>query len=454
MKRLLFIFALALAALIPAASAHAGPRMEIAVQDDPVFLTQSYYDRERALQQARDMGVSRIRVNVGWANVVRGSEQKTAPSPLTYNWAPYDGLIDAAARYGIRIQMTLTGPAPAFGAANRKIGTYGPKAKEFGAFTRAAATHFKGRVHRYSIWNEPNYVSWLEPHGIAAALYRELYVEAYKQIKRADRRAEVLIGETAPYAIRKRSIAPLEFLRDVACATGRGGGGGGGSGDDVQADPDAEDASVRKAQSRRRVPTLRRGPCKPLKADGFAHHPYDYRNRPNKAYRGADNATLGSLDRLTGHLTALDRIGALQTPKRKALPVYLTEYGYFQSGKYALGDQVRSAYLRKAYTMAQRDRSVAQMLQFVFITPPANFPGGYFDLSLIRGDGSPTLPYETLRSWAATAGKRRQVALPGPAIQLPPAPASRRRGRSREGGAGEPLRQFPKPPRGFLAAGR
>ncbi len=418
--------------------------MEIAVQDDPVFLSQSYYDRERALQQARDMGVSRIRVNLGWANTVSGADQKQAPAKPSYNWAQYDSLIDAAARYGIRIQLTLTGPAPAFGAANRKVGNYGPKAAAFGDFARAAALHFKGRVDRYSIWNEPNYVSWLEPHGIAPALYRELYQAAYKQIKRADRRALVLIGETAPYAIRRRSIAPLEFLRDVTCTTGARGGGG-GSGVDVQADPDAEDARVRKAQSRSRVPRLRRGPCKPLKADGYAHHPYDYRNRPEFAYRGNDNATLGSLDRLTGHLTALQRVGALSTPRRRALPVYLTEYGYFQSGKYALGDDVRSAYLRKAYTMAQRNRSVVQMLQFVFVTPPESFPGGYFDLSLVRQDGSTTAPYETLRSWAQTNGQRRRVRLPGGPLRLPAAPAQRARGKA--------LRQYPQP-RGFLAAER
>ena len=440
MKRTLLALALALALLTPA-SAHAGPRMELAVQDDPVFVTASYYDRERALQQARDLGVSRIRVNVGWASSVRGSEQKNAPSPLVYDWARYDSLVDAAARYGIRIQMTLTGPAPAFGAANRKVGNYGPKAVRFGEFARAAATHFKGRVDRYSIWNEPNYISWLEPHGIAPALYRELYEAGYKQIKRADSRAQVLIGETAPYAIRKRAIAPLEFLRDVTCTTGRSTGGG-GSGVDVQTDPDAEGARVRKAQSSR-VPSLRRGPCKPLKADGFAHHPYDYRNAPSFPYRGNDNATLGSLNRLTGHLTALARIRALRTPKGRVLPVYLTEYGYFQSGKYALGDDVRSEYLRAAYTRAQRDRNVAQMLQFGLVTPPENFPGGYFDLSLVRQDGSTTLAYEALRAWVATAGKRRQVTLPGPALQLPPAPASRR----------AKTRQYP-PPRGFLGAGR
>jgi hypothetical protein len=428
-RRLTSVLAALVALGVAAPAAPAAPRMELAVQDDPVFVSEAYYDRERALQQAHDLGITRIRANVGWSNAVRGGDQAVVPRPPSYDWARYDSLIDAAARYGIRVQLTLTGPAPAFATANRKVGAYGPKAAHFGDFARAAATHFKGRVDRYSIWNEPNYISWLEPHGIAAALYRELYESAYKQIKRADPAAKVLIGETAPYAIRKRAIAPLEFLRDVACATGGKPGAGAGSGLDPGVDPNADAARVRKAQSRPQVPKLTRGPCKPLRADGYAHHPYDYRNRPNFAYRGADNATLGSLGRLTGTLQALAKIRALTTPTGKALPVYLTEYGYFQSGKYALGDSARSAYLKKAYTMAQRDKSVMQMLQFTFVTPPLSFPGGYFDLSLVRPDGSTTLPYESLRSWAQTAGGRGQVALPGTALQLPPAPASRRRGR-------------------------
>jgi hypothetical protein len=418
--------------LIGAQSAQAAKGMEIAVQDDPVFLSQAYYDRERALQQAREMGATRIRVNMLWSDVANGAEQKEPPSPITYDWAPYDSLIDAAARYGIRVQLTLTGPAPAYATYNRRSGVYGPRPAAYGDFTRAVATHFRGRVDRYSIWNETNYISWMQPFSKAPALYRELYEAAYKQIKRADKRALVLIGETAPYAIRKRAIAPLEFLRDVTCATGGKTGGDADSGAlDPGVDPDAEDARasssrVRAAASRSKPPKLTRGPCKPLRADGYAHHPYDYRHKPDYAYRGSDNATLGSLDRLTGTLSSLAKIRALSTPRGKPLPVYLTEYGYFQSGKYALGETVRSAYLRKAFTMAQRDRSVVQMLQFSLVTPPLSFPGGYFDLSVIRGDGSPTPAFDTLRSWAATAGKRGQVKVSAAPLQLPAAPASRR----------------------------
>jgi hypothetical protein len=274
----------------------------------------------------------------------------------------------------------------------------------------------------------------MQPFSKAPALYRELYEAAYKSIKRADKRALVLIGETSPYAIRKRAIAPLEFLRDVTCATGvKTGNDSGGNALDPGVDPNQTDTArasrssrVRAAAKKSKPPKLVRGPCKPLRADGYAHHPYDYRHRPDYAYRGSDNATLGSLDRLTGTLQSLAKIRALSTPKGKPLPVYLTEYGYFASGKYSLGDNVRSGYLKKAFTMAQRDKSVAQMLQFSLVSPPPTFPGGYFDLSVIRGDGSPTLAYEALRSWSARAGKRGQIKLPTAPLSLPPAPASRR----------------------------
>jgi len=411
--------------LVGAQSAHAAKGMEIAVQDDPVFLAQAYYDRERALQQAHDMGASRLRVNMLWSDVANNSDQKEPPVPPTYNWARYDSLIDAAARYGIRVQLTLTGPAPAYATYNRRKGVYGPRPVAYGDFTRAVARHFKGRVDTYSIWNESNYVSWMQPFSKAPALYRELYEAAYKNIKRQDKRALVLIGETSPYAIRKRAIAPLEFLRDVTCAEGVKNDSGSGSGVlDPGVDPNADDARAAAAKSK--PPKLKRGPCKPLRADGYAHHPYDYRHKPDYAYRGRDNATLGSLDRLTGTLSSLAKIRALSTPKGKPLPVYLTEYGYFANGKYALGETVRSAYLRKAFTMAQRDRSVVQMLQFSLITPPLSFPGGYFDLSVVRGDGSPYPAFDTLRAWATTAGQRGQVKLPGPPLALPTAPASRR----------------------------
>ena len=189
--------------LVAVPRAHAARGMEVALEDDPVFVNQYYYDRERALQQAQSLGVSRIRVNLGWAPSLQGrANLRFPPAAPTYNFAAVDSFIDAAARYGIRIQLTLTGPAPAFATGNHRVGPYQPNGKYFGKFASAVAAHFRGRVDRYSIWNEPNYVGWIAPLRQEASIYRDLYINGYNAIKRADPRAQVLIGETVPYSIR------------------------------------------------------------------------------------------------------------------------------------------------------------------------------------------------------------------------------------------------------------
>ena len=212
----------------------------------------------------------------------------------------------------------------------------------------------------------------------------------------------------------------------MTCTTKPGGDKKGADGSGTDPTPPAETkAQVRTARVSAKAPTLIRGACKPLKTDGYAHHPYDYRHRPDYAYHGADNATLGSIGRLTGTLEELKKLRVLRTPKGATPPIYLTEYGYFNSGKYALSDGARSAYLKKAYNIAQRDKSVAQILQYGLIAPQKDAAGAFFDLSLLRNDGTPTLAYNSLVQWAKSAAAAGRIVAPGPPIVLPPVPVAR-----------------------------
>lgn len=373
------------AALALPGSAGAARNMEFGLQDDPVFVDQAYYDRERAFEQARALGVTWIRANVIWSSVIPEEQANgtTAPASPAYDWSKLDGLVDAARAHGIRVQLTLTGPAPAYGTSNRRVGVYGVKANPFGAFVRHAVTHFKGRVARYSIWNEPNHVGWLEPRDLAPGLYRAMYRAAYKQLKRADRRAKIFIGETSPYSLSRNATAPLRFLREFTC-------------------------TVRTAGARRGLrPHSRNRGCGRLVADGYAHHPYDFRHSPGYKYRGSDNATLATLGRLTSTLNGLARARALSTPGGRPLDVYLTEYGYMANGVYAPGEDVRSRYLSDAYRRAQRNPRVRQILQYTFVTPPENYPGSFFDMSIVDGLGQELGSYFALQSWSQAARRRR-----------------------------------------------
>jgi hypothetical protein len=354
--------------------------MEVALQDDAVFLQRSYYNRELALRQARRLQVSRLRVNVIWARVLgRQAERRTEPPQLRYDWRPYDQLVAAAARHGIRLQLALTGPAPAWASGDGRVGPERPSANGFGAFAAAAAGHFRGRVDRYSIWNEPNYVGWLSPLSGAPESYRALYEAARAAIERADPRASVLIGETAPYAQPGRATAPLAFLRSVTCRT----------------------PAYRPA-----------GRCPRLRADGYAHHPYDFERPPERGRPGKDDVTLGSLDRLTRALDRLARSGALRGPGGRPLDLYLTEFGYFAKGERRLPDPTRAAYLTRGFELARRNRRVRQLLQYLLVAPPRGFPSGYFDTSIVRIDGRLRPPYRALVRWATDARQRGRIAGP------------------------------------------
>jgi hypothetical protein len=107
--------------LCASATAHAAPGMEVGLQDDAVFLYQSYYNRDLALQQARQLGVTRLRVNVLWNRIASAEAGHVIPpAQVTYDWAPYDSLVNAAAAYGIKVQFSLTGPAPAWANAKHR----------------------------------------------------------------------------------------------------------------------------------------------------------------------------------------------------------------------------------------------------------------------------------------------------------------------------------------------
>ncbi|MFL5885123.1 MAG: beta-galactosidase [Thermoleophilaceae bacterium] len=337
--------------------------LEIALQDNAVFLERKYYDRDVALGQARQMGVSWMRTNLLWARV--------EPSPGRFDWSQYDSLVDAARKAGMSVEMSLTGPAPAWATGNAQRGVFRPDPVKFGALARAAAEHFNGRVPRYSIWNEPNFISWLRPLDEAPGIYRRLYQAGWAAVKGVDPRAQVLIGETAAYAKRGRALAPLAFLHQVAC----------------------------------------RG-CPQLHADGYAHHPYEFTDPPESSYPGSGNVTIGTLDRLTRSLDSLARDRLLATPRGEPLPVYLTEFGYFASGRYALPASVRADWLVRAYSIAERMYPrVRQLLQYLLVAPPPSGPAAdSFDTSVVARSGAPEAPFSALAAWAARERRLGRVA--------------------------------------------
>src|SRR3954449_9104967 len=104
--------------LIPAVKAeqaHAARGMEVAIEDDEAFVNLGYYkNRDRALSIARSLGATRIRIVVNWTQTLGDAQANatTKPADPGYNFAKYQAAIDAAARKGMRVHLSLAGPAP------------------------------------------------------------------------------------------------------------------------------------------------------------------------------------------------------------------------------------------------------------------------------------------------------------------------------------------------------
>ena len=315
-------------------------------------------ERDRALQHAADLGTKRIRVNLLWSRVLAdGADRRTPPAHgAVYDFSRVDALQQAAARHGIKLQLTLTGPAPAWATKDRKVGANQPDPVKFAAFVRTTAAHFKGRVDRYSIWNEPNLSAWLAPSATAPKQYRALYKAGYTAIKTVDPKSKVLFGELAPNRD-GRTIAPLKFLRAVAPKNAK------------------------------------------LKADGLAHHPYQLTSSPKKLAGGPDDAPISQLPRLAKTLDQLAKAKGLSTPKGKGLDLYLTEFGYLSAGNRGLAQSVRATWLRSAYDIARRNPRVKQILQFQLVDGPAHT---LWHSAIIDNHGRPMGAYAGLAKAAAS----------------------------------------------------
>jgi hypothetical protein len=244
-----------------------------------------------------------------------------------------------------------------------------PNATHFGAFARAAATAFAGRVDRWSIWNEPNWHRLLGPAKSAPGIYRGLFRAGQRAIVESDPAAQVLIGELMPGANRTHSTPALQFLRGVTCTR-----------------------SNWKAAKR----------CAALEADGFALHPYQFARRPKEArHPNPDIVEIGSLSRLTKALDRLRARRALVTPSGGKMPLYLTEFGYFTHGPLKRSPKTHAKWMTEAWKIATANHRVRQLLQYEIIDPWRDVT---WRSAVTNRDGSPRPVFHALRRLAASTG--------------------------------------------------
>ena len=381
--------------------------METVIQDDALLLHRPASEVKRTAQRIADLGADRVRLTASWGGLAPGTEARRKPKfdaadSRAYPEEPFgrlDRAVKEVRKAGMEAMIDLAFFAPRWavksGRPRDRRHAWRPSPREFGSFARAVAERYSGRfadprdrdkklppVRLWTTWNEPNHPVFLRPQWertpgkrawrpASPHLYRRMHNAAYDQVKEASGENKVLVGglaaEAEPGRGARRGIGPLRFTRELACV----------------------DSALRP---------LRRRDCRrfrPLRADGFAHHPYSRGTTPDVRDAGKDRVQIGELDRLSTLLSELRGRGRLAQP----LPIYITEYGYETNPPDPRGHtpEDHARYLGHATYLAWRRPDVRMFAQFLLedIGPDTSRPAGSaarwadYQTGLFHHDGRP-----------------------------------------------------------------
>lgn len=397
MRRLLLLTA-TLLVLLPTAGASAYSRMESTFQDDPRLVYGTPKVRNATLDEVKALGVDRIRVSVFWNLLAPQPTSGTKPEgfdgsdPNAYAasaWARYDDLIDAIHARGMKVNLNPTAPGPLWamsGAFDARIADRtNPSPEEFGAFMVALGRRYAGgfvpsgataprpRIDYWSIWNEPNQGGWLSPQWTAVGTsgveqspqqYRRLVDASWAALQATGHTPQsdtILVGETAPkgtHAAKDRrtrasAMDAMRFFRRLYCLNDRMGFLTGADAKAVEC-PETPNAAEFVAAH----PAL-------FQMTGYAHHPYELTLAPDRRPTYPDDwVTTANLGTLTDQL---ERAMARYKVNRKAIPLYLTEFGYQSFAPDPLGVSLakQAAYINQAEYIAYKNRYVKTLAQFL-----------------------------------------------------------------------------------------
>jgi Cellulase (glycosyl hydrolase family 5) len=328
------ILVCSLVSLLLAGSPLPARTLQTTIQDDTVLLHGTDASVKSAMGQIASLGFNYVRITAGWSAVSPNSTSATIPkapfnptNPATYpsvGFRELDRAVKDAHADGLKVMLDIAFWAPRWavplGAPDGE-NRYEPNPTLFGDFAKAVAQRYNGAfsdpsnpavplpsVQLYTIWNEPNESEFLEPQWVhtstgwvseSAQIYRGMYNDAYSQIKSVSPADKVLIGATSADGSAtpgQGDVPPITFLQNLACVNAN-----------------LQPLNIPQCDG-----------YQPLKADGYADHPYSMNTTPGTSASNPDDVPLANTSRLESLLRQLHLDGRITTN----LPLYDTEYGY------------------------------------------------------------------------------------------------------------------------------
>jgi hypothetical protein len=438
---------------LPAASASASATQESVFEVGPEVLANPAAEFERL----RVLGVDQVRLFLPWLDIAPDPGSRTRPkgfngsSPAAYpaaNWAPWDALIESAGEAGISVDLDLAGRAPLWAMPKRaKVNAQGsdtPNASEYRAFVQAVGKRYSGnyeppqaaaplpRVSFWSVWNEPDYISSLQPQGTGRHgsvpntphLYRDLVDAAWKGLHASGHGADkLIIGELAPRGYTNfgphshGGMFPVTFIESMYCVDSHYR--------ELRGSVAAEEGCPTNAAGSRRFRAENPGL---FGATGFSVHPYSRWYPPNREnFVGCKTGLCTALAQIGNLTRSLDKTQHVYGSSRK-FPIYSTEYGYQTSPPKRSPDPTshdifvsptRAAlYINQAEYLSYKNPRIASYDQYLLFDPEkpsrANDYGS-FASGLLTWDGGQKADYDAFRlplympTTTSSPGRRLEV---------------------------------------------
>jgi len=153
----------------------------------------------RDLGLIRDMGFRWVKQVFAWSDI-EGAQKGH------FDWTQADAVVKHANDYGIRLLVRLD-RAPAWTGAQPPNGPPN-NLEDFGDFCFEVARRYKGRIHAYQIWNEPNLAREWGGRPPSPDEYVQLLAVAFRRIKEADPQAIVISAGLTPTGTSSKEAMP------------------------------------------------------------------------------------------------------------------------------------------------------------------------------------------------------------------------------------------------------
>jgi hypothetical protein len=379
--------------------------LQTTIQDDSVILHGTDASVKSAMGQIASLGFTYVRITAGWSATSPSSTSPTIPgppfdptNPATYpagGFQRLDRAVRDANAAGLKVMLDIAFWAPRWavplGAPDGE-NRFEPNPTLFGDFAKAVADRYSGTfpdpanpaaslpsVALYTIWNEPNESEFLEPQWLhtsagwvpeSAQIYRGMYNDAYAQIKSVNPADKVLIGATSATGSPtpgQGDVPPITFVQGLACV-----------------DSNLQPLNIPDCNG-----------YQPLRADGYADHPYSMTTTPGASASDPNDVPLADTSRLESLLRQLNFDGRITTD----LPLYDTEYGYNTNPPDPYGTvtpEQQAEYVGWSTYLAWKDPNTVMFAQFLLrdSTPGPGQPGtrqywGPYQTGLYYLDGQP-----------------------------------------------------------------